>query len=106
MLGIDACFPDSVVGFTADEQTTTYVQVWLSFLKGVLEAKAPQSAQKNINLTVLRGLPVPSAPKGMMFKFHERVRAVETQMHGADSALRETNELIQALGTRAFRGEL
>jgi hypothetical protein len=63
VLTFDACFPDSVVGFQpGDEATTEYVQVWLSFLQKTLAATAPESAQKNINLEILRNLMVPIPP--------------------------------------------
>ena len=54
ILDLDACFPDSVVGFSpGDGATTEYVQYWFSFIQGKLEKDAPQSAQKNINLAIL-----------------------------------------------------
>lgn len=53
ILRFDACFPDSVVGFTASEVSIIeYVRFWLSFLQKTLEANAPESAQKNINLAI------------------------------------------------------
>lgn len=63
ILKIDACFPDSVVGFrAASDATVEYVRVWLSFLQKMLEDAAPESAQKNINLAILRDLDVPLPP--------------------------------------------
>jgi len=65
ILTFPACFPDSIVGFNcADPATTQYVHVWLSFLQKRLEAAAPESAQKNINLGLLRELPIPLPPPG------------------------------------------
>ena len=59
ILLFDACFPDSVVGFTANVKTNAeYVQQWFSFVQQHLERIAPESAQKNINLEILRGLQV------------------------------------------------
>jgi hypothetical protein len=50
----DACFPDSVVGFTPNPKRTNteYVPQWFSFVQQYLEHTAPESAQKNL----LRGL--------------------------------------------------
>lgn len=63
ILTFEACFPDSVVGFRADDPATVeYVRVWLSFLQKALEDSAPESAQKNINLAILRGLNIPLPP--------------------------------------------
>ena len=60
ILEFDACFPDSVVGFKPYEFVTVeYVQAWLGFLQKIIEDAAPESAQKNINLEILRNLQIP-----------------------------------------------
>lgn len=106
ILKIEACFPDSVVGFTADPATTEYVRVWLSFLQATLEARAPESAQKNINLAILRTLPVPVPPIELQQTFATRVAAVERlkEMHRKHQA--ELDALFASLQHRAFKGEL
>ena len=54
ILEFDACFPDSVVGFTANERTNNiFIHYWFSFFQAILESQAPESAQKNINFTCL-----------------------------------------------------
>ena len=59
ILDFDACFPDSVVGFIANEKTNNvYIHYWFSFFQRILEAQAPESAQKNINLKILSELKV------------------------------------------------
>ena len=59
ILGFDACFPDSVVGFNANEKTSNiFIHYWFSFFQVILEAQAPESAQKNINLKILSELKV------------------------------------------------
>lgn len=59
ILGFDACFPDSVVGFNANENTNNvFVHYWFSFFQEILESQAPESAQKNINLKILSELKV------------------------------------------------
>ena len=59
ILGFDACFPDSVVGFNANESTNNvFVHYWFSFFQEILESQAPESAQKNINLKILSELEV------------------------------------------------
>lgn len=59
ILSFDACFPDSVVGFSANEKTNNiFVHYWFSFFQEILEAQAPESAQKNINLKILSELKV------------------------------------------------
>ena len=51
ILEFDACFPDSVVGFIANERTNNiFVHYWFSFFQAILESQAPESAQKNIRI--------------------------------------------------------
>jgi type I restriction enzyme S subunit len=107
VLEFDACFPDSVVGFVPGELTTTeYVQFFLRFLQPVLERNAPQAAQKNINLEVLRELPCPVAPRALQEAF-----AASVQLHYATrrSQLQVRERLDSLFGNmlrRAFRGLL
>ncbi len=64
ILTFDACFPDSVVGFTIGKNIKSeYVQYWMSFLQKILEKNAPESAQKNINLKILSNLDIPVPPR-------------------------------------------
>ena len=63
ILGIPMYFPDSVVGAVVKKPNSIrYVELCIHRAKQKLEARAPQSAQKNINLEDLRPLliPVPS----------------------------------------------
>jgi type I restriction enzyme, S subunit len=45
-----------------EKTNVEYVQYWLSFKQQELEDTAPESAQKNINLEILRGLAIPVPP--------------------------------------------
>ncbi|MFT3757180.1 MAG: restriction endonuclease subunit S [Pseudoxanthomonas sp.] len=103
VLEFDACFPDSVVGFTAGNGVTTeYIQHWLGFLQPMLEANAPQAAQKNINLSILRNLPVPAPPITLQHQFAakaEAIRAIATQQ---TAALATAQATFDALLHRAF----
>ena len=74
ILGFEACFPDSVVGFqSGNPALTTYVQCWMGFLQKHIEKMAPESAQKNINLEILRELEIPLPDKEALKKFHDQV---------------------------------
>lgn len=63
ILGFDACFPDSVIGFVADPKKTSadYVEYLLQSVKNQLEEKGKEksSAQSNINLTTFEELRLP-----------------------------------------------
>ena len=64
ILGFDACFPDSVVGFVPylEEMDVRYFEFFLRTAKSHLEDFAPSTAQKNINLEILSCLSVPLPP--------------------------------------------
>lgn len=105
ILLFDACFPDSVVGFTANAKTNAeYVQQWFSFVQQHLEHIAPESAQKNINLEILRGLQVPLPPLKLQEKFAEVVRQVERLRAQQREANHQAEHLFQTLLHRAFSG--
>jgi type I restriction enzyme, S subunit len=106
ILNFDACFPDSVVGFSSTPDIVEYVQVWLSFHQENLEHLAPESAQKNINLAVLRGLNIPNPGSSLISSFTERIRAVNTLKAAIRSHLAELDALFASLQCHAFRGEL
>jgi len=64
ILGFDACFPDSVIGFVANPEKTTsgYVEYLLSSLKTKLEEMGQGSAQSNINMGTFENLRLPFPP--------------------------------------------
>jgi type I restriction enzyme, S subunit len=107
ILTFDACFPDSVVGFRADDPATVeYVRVWLSFLQKALEDSAPESAQKNINLAILRGQNIPLPPLALQQTFATRIQAIEALKASHRTALAQLDALFASLQQRAFAGEL
>ncbi|MEN4397283.1 restriction endonuclease subunit S [Mycolicibacterium senegalense] len=106
VLAFPACFPDSVVGFTADEPTTAFIRVWLTFLQATLEASAPQSAQRNINLAILRQLPVPLPSPADRQRFSSALQQINSQRQAWQQSSTALDELFASLQSRAFRGEL
>lgn len=103
ILTYPACFPDSVVGFIPNGSVRTeYVQYWLKFLQQILERTAPESAQKNINLEILRELKIPVPPIPIQDRFvgivkkHRHVRVVQKE------SLRQAEHLFQTLLHEAF----
>lgn len=78
ILEFDACFPDSVVGFTANERTNNiFIHYWFSFFQAILESQAPESAQKNINLKILSELKVIVPEKKKQDEFASFVEATD-----------------------------
>jgi len=76
ILDFEACFPDSVVGFIANPNCTNneFILFWISFLQAMLEKNAPRSAQRNINLKILRDLDVIAPPIRLQNEFSLKVQ--------------------------------
>ena len=107
ILTFDACFPDSIVGFKPNGLVRTeYVQYWQSFLHNILEDSAPESAQKNINLAILRKLDIPVPPAKDQDVFLQMItntlRIKNTDCKGRSLC----RELFGSLAQSAFRGDL
>lgn len=103
VLAFDACFPDSVVGFTpGSDATTEYIQYLLRFLQPILERQAPQVAQKNINLEILRALKVPTPPGEQQRAFTRIVAGIRQTRAGMRSAAQTSEKLFDSLMTHTF----
>jgi type I restriction enzyme S subunit len=65
ILGFDACFPDSVVGFIPSNEIgqADYFGYFMRTAKSHLQDYAPSTAQKNINVGILEKLLIPLPPK-------------------------------------------
>ncbi|EKY3088243.1 restriction endonuclease subunit S [Cronobacter dublinensis] len=76
ILEFDACFPDSVVGYSPfiSEIPVEYFDFFMRTIKSSLEKYAPSTAQKNINLDILSQVFVPCPP---LNEFERVVRKVE-----------------------------
>nr|WP_244651917.1 restriction endonuclease subunit S [Pseudomonas viridiflava] len=107
ILTFPACFPDSVVGFIPNKNATVeFVQHWLGFLQKNLEANAPQAAQKNINLEILRGLLIPVPPIATQEKFSAVVTSILAVEGKIASSSCELRSAFDALCQKAFSGRL
>ena len=104
ILKIDACFPDSVVGFTSEHpENIYYVRTWLSFLQKTLEQQAPESAQKNINLRLLRELKVPYPPLDQMKRFLVSIQSLEKLKLSAKKKAETLNLLVTSLSSNLLK---
>ncbi len=107
ILTFDACFPDSIVGFLPNNYVRTeYIQYWLSFLQKALEATAPKSAQRNINLRILSNLDVPTPPIELQNEFASIVAKIEQLKQRQQCSSEEIQNLFDSLMSKAFKGEL
>jgi type I restriction enzyme S subunit len=101
LLTFPACFPDSVVGFTADKAKADvrFIEYLFQAMRKQVKSHAYGSAQENINLEVLRKLEFP-------------IPCLETQTKIADyltifddriTLLRETNTTLEAIAQALFK---
>ena len=106
ILTFDACFPDSIVGFTPhkEKSNSVFVMYWIGFLQKILEDNAPESAQKNINLEILRNLKIicPSIEQQDVFaEVIMKLSALKNKVF--ESGM---DNLFDSLIKQAFKGEL
>jgi len=102
ILEFDACFPDSVVGYSPfiADIPVKYFDFFMRTMKSSLEKYAPSTAQKNINLEILSQLFVPCPPLKEFGRVVYKVEALfslldtlksrlqsaqQTQLHLADA---------------------
>lgn len=112
VLGIDSCFPDSVVGVTCDESlfTPQLLEYYIRTVRGGLSAFAPATAQKNINLAILHQLAVPMIPLEEQQRIMAKIETLQERSNRARSALTAMSPLLekfrQSVLAAAFRGDL
>ncbi|MGN8649156.1 restriction endonuclease subunit S [Eubacterium pyruvativorans] len=103
ILTFDACFPDSVVGFMANERTSNiFIHYWFSFFQAILESQAPESAQKNINLKILSELKVINPSKEAQVEFESFVKQVDKSKVVVQKALDEAQVLFDCMMQQYF----
>lgn len=111
-LGIDACFPDSIVGYTPYESIIDikYIDYFFQSAKRRISAYAPATAQKNINLTTLENLLIPYCSKneqGQVVKeIESRLSICEKVEQSINDSLEKAKALRQSILKKAFEGKL
>jgi type I restriction enzyme S subunit len=111
ILAFDCCVPDSIVGITPPKHVSPeFMYHYLSFLRTHLEAVAPQSAQKNINLQILGSLPFPVLGHDEQLTVVAQLDALQAKVDALRGLQVETtaelNAILPAILDKAFRGEL
>lgn len=103
ILTFDACFPDSIVGFMANENTNNiYIHFWFSFFQEILESQAPESAQKNINMKILSNLKIILPPINEQNQFSEFVKQTEKTKTIINQSLEKLETLKKMLMQEYF----
>jgi type I restriction enzyme S subunit len=107
ILSFDACFPDSVVGLiTPHPAVSRYVELFIQTARANLNAYAPATAQKNINLDILNSIAVPLPPLSEIQAIIETVEALEQEAFQPFSQISDTVALRQSILHAAFTGRL
>lgn len=111
ILTYDCCFPDSVVGFTPFENVDSkFMYYKINDMQKDLEAMAPATAQKNLNLKLLTSVSVqiPTLPEQVeIVRILDIIIEKETRAkEAAQTVLDQIALLKKSILARAFRGEL
>ncbi len=107
-LDIDACLPDSVVGFTSlsNDSTSKYVKYYIDATRDEIERFAPATAQKNINLGIINMLscPLPSlSEQGIIVEKVEKLLALCDQLESTIAENKtQAKQLMRAVLKEAF----
>ncbi|MGN6737075.1 restriction endonuclease subunit S [Neisseria sp. P0022.S007] len=110
-LGFDACFPDSIVGFSASKAVLPeYIELFIKSARTKIESYAPATAQKNINLNTLENLIVPYCS---LTEQTQIVAILESKLTACDQLaaelskqLKQAELLKQAVLKAAFSGSI
>ena len=111
-LTFDACFPDSVVGFSAlgELVSAKYVEFFIKSAQKRIEVFAPATAQKNINLNTLEMLVVPLCGRAEQAEIvrilDDRFETADTLDSEIDANLARAEALRQSILKKAFSGQL
>lgn len=110
ILGMDACFPDSVVGISSSELETDYLYYFLTTLQQQLDNKANAAAQKNINLKILSEIEIPVPTLNEQRDIVSKINAVDQMAVRVKAEISKKITMMQQLKASildsAFKGEL
>lgn len=101
LLGIEACFPDSIVGFIPFQPITSarYFEFFMRTAKNDLSKFAPGMAQKNINLSILDNVYVPLPPLEEQERIVKKVNQLMALCDQLEEQLTTKSELAEKLAT-------
>ena len=101
LLTFPACFPDSVVGFTADpnKSDVRFIEYLFRAFRENVKRRAYGSVQENINLEVLRNLSFPVPPLSKQKDIADFLTSFDDRI----TLLRETNATLEAIAQALFK---
>jgi len=101
ILGIDACFPDSVVGFIPDEKKCDlgYIFYFLCYAQSNIQNLAYGSVQNNINLQTFENLPIPLPP----LPTQRRIAQILGRLDDKIELNRRINRTLEAMAQALYK---
>ena len=112
LLTYPACFPDSVVGLIANSEVALpeFIEMFIRTARSRLDAFAPATAQKNINLRILSGVAVPVPPIEEQARIVAELSRYQSIIDKAESAVEggfhKSRSLRRSVLRDAFAGRL
>lgn len=112
ILGFDACFPDSIVGFISKSENVDirFVEYFFRTAKENIERFAPATAQKNINLEILNDIAIPlplvREQQAIINEIEQRLSVTSEIDIALDINLKRADRLRQSILKKAFSGRL
>lgn len=110
ILGLDSCFPDSVVGIFSESESNEYLYYYLLTLKKQLESKATTTAQMNINIKVLQDIELPLPDINIQQQIVKYLDGLSVQIEQVKSAqqqkMQNLLDLKSSILDQAFHGKL
>jgi type I restriction enzyme M protein len=106
VLDFPSCFPDSVVGLIPKPETDAhYLEVVMRTKKQHLNDIAPQAAQKNINIEILKTVEIPLPPLATQRVIVAEIEAEQALVAGNRELLTRFEHKIQATLARIWGEE-
>ena len=112
LLTYPACFPDSVVGLIANPQVALpeFIEMFIRTARSRLDAFAPATAQKNINLRILSDVAVPVPPIEEQARIVDELSRYQSIIDKAETAVEggfhRSRGLRRSVLRDAFAGRL
>ncbi|MBT5170936.1 MAG: hypothetical protein HOL90_01480 [Candidatus Nitrosopelagicus sp.] len=112
VLTFPACFPDSVVGYNGFSNLieNMFMFYYIQSVKSNLEAIAPSTAQKNINLDILQKMLVPimsnEEQKEIIARIEQGFSLIENTTQIVESSLQKLQTMKMSILKQAFEGKL
>ncbi len=105
VLDFPSCFPDSVVGLIPKKETDArYLEVVMRTKKQHLNDIAPQAAQKNINIEILKTVEIPLPPLAIQQAIVAEIEAEQVLVNGNRELITRFEQKIQTTLARVWTG--